>query len=154
MAEGINLSTGHNDMLAIQPVAVEHGYIAALNMCGIKTQHRGSLNMNVLDTLGLISSSFGTWEGVEGGETATLLDDAANRYVRLEFEDDRLIGAQCVGLTDHVGMLRGLIQTGLHLGPWKARLIESPARIPEAYVAVMQQTPAAGYTGPKVAIPA
>lgn len=154
VAEGINLSTGHNDMLAIQPVAVEHGYVAALNMCGIETAHRGSLNMNVLDTLGLISSSFGTWEGVEGGERATLVDKAAGRYIRLEFEGDKLIGAQCVGMTDHIGMLRGLIQTGLHLGPWKDKLVESPGRIAEAYVAVMQQKPKAGYTGPKVALPA
>lgn len=154
VAEGINLSTGHNDMLAIQPVAVEHGYIAALNMCGIETAHRGSLNMNVLDTLGLISSSFGTWEGVEGGESATLVDKEANRYIRLEFEGDRLIGAQCVGMTEHVGMLRGLIQSDLSLGPWKDRLIKSPTRVAEAYVAVMQKGPTAGYTGPKVALPA
>ena len=154
VAEGINLSTGHNDMLAIQPVAVEHGYIAALNMCGVETAHRGSLNMNVLDTLGLISSSFGTWEGVEGGDRAMLVDKDANRYIRLEFDGDLLIGAQCVGVTEHVGMLRGLIQTHLHLGPWKDKLMESPGRISEAYVAVMQQTPKTGYTGPRVAYPA
>ena len=154
VAEGINLSTGHNDMLAIQPVAVEHGYIAALNMCGIATKHRGSLNMNVLDTLGLISSSFGTWEGVEGGSRATMVDEAANRYIRLEFDGDRLIGAQCVGMTDHIGMLRGLIQTHLPLGSWKEKLIESPSRVPEAYVAVTQAPPNAGPTGPQVAFPA
>ena len=154
VAEGINLSTGHNDMLAIQPVAVEHGYITALNMCGIETKHRGSLNMNVLDTLGLISSSFGTWEGVEGGDRAVMLDEAANRYIRLEFEGDQLIGAQCVGMTEHIGMLRGLIQTHLSLGDWKDKLMESPARVPEAYVACMQATPKTGYTGPRVAIPA
>lgn len=154
VAEGINLSTGHNDMLAIQPVAVEHGYVAALNMCGVRTEHRGCLNMNVLDTLGLISSSFGIWEGVEGGERAVLFDKEANRYIRLEFEGDQLVGAQCVGMTEHIGMLRGLIQTHLHLGPWKDKLIESPGRVAEAYVAVMQQRPIAGYTGPAVALPA
>lgn len=154
VAEGINLSTGHNDMLAIQPVAVEHGYIAALNMAGIPTAHRGSLNMNVLDTLGLISSSFGTWEGVEGGESARMLDKEGNRYIRLEFKDDLLIGAQCVGMTDHIGMLRGLIQTHLPLGIWKSRLIESPARIPEAYVALMQNGPLHGPSGPRVSVPA
>lgn len=154
VAEGINLSTGHNDMLAIQPVAVEHGYIAALNMCGIPTKHRGSLNMNVLDTLGLISSSFGTWEGVEGGSRATMIDEDANRYIRLEFEGDRLVGAQCVGLTEHVGMLRGLIQTHLPLGRWKDRLMDAPTRIPEAYVAVVQSAPGVGPTGPRVAVPA
>ncbi|MGI9493261.1 MAG: NAD(P)/FAD-dependent oxidoreductase, partial [Geminicoccaceae bacterium] len=154
VAEGLDLSTGQIDMLAIQPVAVEHAYIAAMNMCGIPTRHRGSLNMNVLDTLGLISSSFGNWQGVEGGDQARMVDETGYRYIRLEFNGDRLIGAQCVGMTDHIGMLRGLIQTGLPLGSWKERLIASPMRIPEAYVAVGQGWPIAGPTAPKVALPA
>jgi NAD(P)H-nitrite reductase large subunit len=154
VAEGIDLSTGARDMLAIQPVAVEHGYLAAMNMTGRPTKHRGSLNMNVLDTLGLISSSFGQWQGVKGGDSVTQVDEAGHRYMRLEFDGDKLIGAQCVGVTDHIGMLRGLIQTGLSLGVWKARLIAAPERLPEAYVAVAQGGPGQGWTAPHVALPA
>ena len=51
-------------------------------------------------------------------------------------------------------MLRGLIQTGLPLGPWKDRLIEAPERLPEAYVATAQGTPGYGPSGPKIALPA
>lgn len=151
--EGVDISTGKPDMLAIQPVAVEHGRLAGLNMAGIKTPHRGSLNMNVLDTMGLISSSFGLWQGVEGGETAKLVDETNFKYLKLNFLEDRMIGAQCVGLTDHVGMLRGLIQTGFRLGPWKKRLIESPGRLREAYVAVAQGPVRSGPTGPHVNAP-
>jgi NAD(P)H-nitrite reductase large subunit len=136
--EAIDLSTGKPDMLAIQPVAVEHGRIAGLNMAGLKTPHRGSLNMNVLDTMGLISSSFGLWQGAPGGTTAKLIDNEGFKYLKLEFLDDRLVGAQCVGLTDHVGMLRGLIQTGVRLGEWKDRLMKSPDRLCEAYIATAQ----------------
>lgn len=153
VAEGMDLSTGTHDMLAIQPVAVEHGYLAAMNMTGSPTKHRGSLNMNVLDTLGLISSSFGQWQGVPGGQSVTKTEDDSYRYMRLEFDGDKLIGAQCVGVTEHIGMLRGLIQTGLPLGPWKDRLIESPERLPEAYVATAHGTPGHGPSGPKVALP-
>lgn len=153
VAEGRDLSTGAFDMLAIQPVAVEHGYIAAINMTGTPTKHRGSLNMNVLDTLGLISSSFGQWNGVEGGNSVSRVNEAAYRYMRLEFDGDKLIGAQCVGVTEHIGMLRGLIQTGLPLGVWKERLIEAPERLPEAYVATVQGTPGHGPSGPKIALP-
>lgn len=154
VAEGIDLSTGARDMLAIQPVAVEHGYIAAMNMTGSPTRHRGSLNMNVLDTLGLISSSFGRWQGVEGGQSVAKLEDDAYRYMRLEFDGDKLVGAQCVGVTENIGMLRGLIQTGLSLGIWKDRLLESPERLPEAYVATAQGTPCHGPSGPRIALPA
>ena len=138
VAQGIDLSTGKPDVLAIQPVAVEHGRIAALNMAGQPTPHRGSLNMNVLDTLGLISSSFGAWMGVEGGETAYHIDDKNYKYLRLQFKDDKLVGAQSVGMTDHIGIARGLIQTEIDLGKWKAELMKSPSRLPEAYIANAQ----------------
>ncbi len=138
VAEARDLSTGEWDMLAIQPVAVEHGYLAAQNMAGNPTPHRGSLNMNVLDTLGLVSSSFGSWMGVKGGESAKLVDEAGFRYLRLEFSDDRLVGGQAVGMTEHIGIMRGLIQTGLHLGEWKDTLLTSPQRLTEAYVATAQ----------------
>lgn len=138
VAQARDLSTAQYDVLAIQPVAVEHGMIAGLNMAGHATPHRGSLNMNVLDTIGLISSSFGSWMGVDGGERGELLDDADWRYLRLEFDGERLVGGQAVGLTEHVGMMRGLIQTGLPLGSWKARLLKSPERLTEAYVATAQ----------------
>ena len=154
VAEGIDLSTGHSDMLAVQPVAVEHGQIAALNMCGLSTPHRGSLNMNVLDTLGLISSSFGAWQGVAGGAQARMVDEEGCRYLRLEFDGDRLIGAQCVGMTDHIGVLRGLIQSELPLGGWKEKLIAAPERVAEAYVFVTQGRPTAGPTAQHVALPA
>lgn len=151
--EGIDVSTGKPDMLAIQPVAVEHGRLAGLNMAGIRAPHRGSLNMNVLDTMGLISSSFGLWQGAPGGETAKLIDEANFKYLKLEFLGDKLVGAQCVGMTDHVGMLRGLIQTGLPLGVWKSRLLQSPERVRDAYVAVAQSAPRTGPTGPNVKPP-
>lgn len=152
--EGIDYSTGKPDMLAIQPVAVEHGRLAALNMAGHTTPHKGSLNMNVLDTMGLISSSFGLWQGAPLGKTAKLIDEDKFKYLKLEFEGDRLVGAQCVGMTDHVGMLRGLIQTGLKLGIWRDRLLEAPERLREAYIAVAQGKPGFGPAGPHVNTPA
>ena len=152
--EAVDLSTGKPDMLAIQPTAVEHGRLAALNMAGVATAHRGSLNMNVLDTMGLISSSFGLWQGAKGGASAKQTDEGAYRYMRLEFDGERLVGAQCVGHTDGIGMLRGLIQTGIPLGGWKGRLMRSPERIAEAYVATAQGMPAFGPGAPRVKVPA
>jgi NAD(P)H-nitrite reductase large subunit len=151
--EGIDISTGKPDMLAIQPVAVEHGRLAGQNMAGKYTPHHGSLNMNVLDTLGLISSSFGLWQGAPGGNEAKMIDEDKFKYLKLEFLGDKMVGAQCVGLTDHVGMLRGLIQTGFKLGVWKERLMASPERLREAYVAVSQGAGGHGAIKPHVNLP-
>ena len=139
VAQGLDFSTGSYSVQAIQPTAVEHGRIAGINMAGGDAYHDGALNMNVLDTLGLISTSFGLWEGVEDGETAMLVDQAGYRYVKLCFREDRLVGAQTVGLNQYAGVLRGLIQSKLRLGVWKDKLIVDPTRVMEAYLA--QQLP-------------
>jgi len=80
----------------------------------------------VLDTFKLVSASFGQWQGVDGGDRAELIDDDNFRYLRLEFEGDVLVGATCLGWTEHVGVLRGLIQSRPRLGPWKQRLMDDP----------------------------
>jgi len=138
VCQGKDFSTGEYSVQAIQPTAADHGRIAAMNMAGRDTVHQGCINMNVLDTMGLISSSYGLWMGVDGGESAQLCDESHFRYLKLEFEDDVLVGAQALGLTQHVGVLRGLIQTKLKLGKWKNHLLKDPTRIMEAYLANTQ----------------
>jgi NAD(P)H-nitrite reductase large subunit len=127
---------------AIQPTAVEHGRLAATNMVnGMEMVHQGSLNMNVLDTMGLVSASFGDWEGVEGGDSAELFDADRFKYIDLQFQDDVLVGANTLGLTQHVGVLRGLIQTRLRLGAkGKRALMENPLNLTEAYLKASQGT--------------
>ena len=139
VAQGRNFSTGEYSVQAIQPTAVEHARIAATNMSdGHEFKHQGSLNLNVLSTMGLISASFGAWEGVDGGDSAELSDSGRYRYLNLQFKEDVLIGAHSLGLTAQVGILRGMIQTGLHLGVWKDRLMRNPLNLTEAYVAATQ----------------
>jgi NAD(P)H-nitrite reductase large subunit len=139
VAQGRDFSTGADTVQAIQPTSVEHGRIAAANMVREGSiAHQGSLNMNVLDTLGLISSSFGQWMGIEGGEQATLLDESEYRYMQLQFNGDYLIGASTLGHTQHIGVLRGLIRSRVPLGEWKARLIKDPTRLMEAYLGSVQ----------------
>jgi len=138
VCQGKDFSTGEYSVQAIQPTAADHGRIAAMNMMGKDTIHQGSINLNVLDTLGLISSSYGLWMGVDGGDSAVLYDPERYRYISLQFEDDVLVGAQSLGLTQHVGVLRGLIQSRLRLGKWKDHLIKDPTRIMEAYLGCTQ----------------
>lgn len=142
-AQGRDFSTGENSVHAIQPTAVEHGRVAAQNMTGSTIAYQGSVNMNVLDTLGLISTSFGLWMGVKGGDSVELHNPERSRYLNLQFQDDVMVGATCVGLTDHVGVLRGLIQTRVPLGGWKEKLSKDPTRIMEAYLACRGNAPEA-----------
>lgn len=138
VAQGPDFSTGERMVHAIQPTASEHGRIAAANMAGADTPYRGSLIMNVLNTVGLITASYGLWQGVNGGDQVVVQDEGAYKYLRLEFNGDVLVGSLSLGLTQHVGVLRGLIQTKAPLGPWKARLMQNPHLIMEAYLECAQ----------------
>lgn len=139
VAQGKDFSTGDYYVQAIQPTAVEHGKIAAQSMVlGHVTANPGNVNMNVLDTVGLISTSFGMWMGVDGGDESELVDKENYQYINLQFKDDVLVGASSLGMTQHVGVMRGLIQTAAPLGDWKDKLMENPTRLSEAYLAGAQ----------------
>ena len=142
VTEAIGFHSGQPELNAIQPNAADQARIAAHNMAGDTAASQGSLAINVLDTLGLISTSFGQWQGVakdEGGEGVELVDEVNFRYLSLQFKDDVLIGATSIGWTDHVGALRGLIQTRARLGDWKDRLLADPTSFMAAYLATAQK---------------
>lgn len=136
VAQGRDFSTDTYHVQAIQPTAVEHGRIAAINMVtGNTVVHHGSLNMNVLDTLGLISTSFGQWMGVEGGEEVVRVDKSRFKYLNLQFKGECLVGVSSLGHTENMGVVRGLIRGKVKLGKWKSRLQVDPTRLMEAYLA-------------------
>ena len=137
-AEAFDKVSGKTIVSAIQPNAAEQARVAALNMVGQKAVLKGVTQINVLDTLGLISTSFGNWEGVPGGEHAVLTDQAAGRHLSLQFKDDVLIGCNSVGWTEHVGVMRGLVEGQIRLGEWKDRLLHDPTRLVDAYLACAQ----------------
>ena len=137
--EAADFSTGAHFVNAIQPDAADQSLVAALNMAGQCTSWQGAFRMNVLATFGLVSSSFGQWWGSEPGDHVEVIDEAGFRYLRLEFNEAHLIGATSVGLTEHVGVLRGLIQTKTKLTPeWKVKLLRDPHKFVDAYLACAQ----------------
>ena len=139
-AQGLDFSTGETAVHAVQPTATEHGRVAATNMAtGNSLSYKGSLNMNILDTLGLVTSSFGVWEGVDGGDSAEIYNPDNYQYINLQFKDDVLVGANTVGYHEHLGVLRGLIESSVPLGEWKERLKENPVGLMEAYIGVTQK---------------
>jgi NAD(P)H-nitrite reductase large subunit len=143
-AEALDLASGKHIVSAIQPNAADEAYCAGMNMAGGEVALRGVTQINVIDTLGLVSTSFGAWQGMPGGEHAELSDEANYRFLRLEFGGDVVVGANSVGLTEHAGVLRGLIQSRVKLGPWKDRLMRNPLALMEAYLATAQAQAAWG----------
>ncbi len=139
VTEAVGFHSHRPQLNAIQPNAADQARIAAANMSGVQVAMQGSLAINVLDTIGLISTSFGQWQGAEGGEGVELVDEANFRYLSLQFKDDVLVGATSIGWTDHVGALRGLIQGRVRLGEWKAKLLQDPTQFMTAYLGAAQK---------------
>ena len=143
VTEAIGFHSNTPELNAVQPNAADQARVAATNMAGKPMHFQGSLAINVLDTLGLISTSFGQWWGeskADGGESVELVDAEKFRYLSLQFSEDVLIGATSIGWSDHVGALRGLIQGRLRLGPWRARLQADPTQFMAAYLGAAQGT--------------
>ena len=138
VTESIDFSTGQRIVNAIQPNAAEQARVAGISMAGGNGQSIGAIQINVLDTLGLISSSFGLWSGAKGGDHVEIIDSERYKYFRLEFLGDVLVGATTIGSTEHIGVLRGLIQSKTALGEWKVHLLKEPAKAMEAYLAKAQ----------------
>ncbi|MGA8008305.1 MAG: FAD-dependent oxidoreductase [Thiomonas sp.] len=137
-AEAFDALYGKPIVSAIQPNAVDQAYVAAMNMAGRHTKLRGVTQINVLDTLGLISTSFGQWQGAPGGQGVELTDRAAYKHLSLQFQGDVMVGSNSIGTTDHIGVLRGLVEGRVKLGAWKDKLLEDPTRLMEAYLASAQ----------------
>jgi NADPH-dependent 2,4-dienoyl-CoA reductase/sulfur reductase-like enzyme len=148
-AEAFDIVSGKTIVSAIQPNAADQAYVAAMNMVGRKAVLKGVTQINVLDTLGLISTSFGNWQGVDGGEHVELTDRPAGKHLSLQFKDDVMVGCNSIGWTQHVGVMRGLVEGQVKLGEWKERLKHDPTLLMEAYLASAQGQAARALVPPK-----
>jgi NADPH-dependent 2,4-dienoyl-CoA reductase/sulfur reductase-like enzyme len=148
-AEAFDVSSGKTIVSAIQPNAADQAYIAAMNMVGRGATLKGVTQINVLDTLGLISTSFGDWHGVPGGEHVELTDRSAGKHLSLQFKGDVMVGCNSIGWTDHVGVMRGLVEGQVKLGEWKGRLMADPTLLMEAYLASAQGQSQRALVAPK-----
>ena len=140
-AEAFDKVSGKTIVSAIQPNAADQAYVAAMNMAGKAASLKGVTQINVLDTLGLVSTSFGEWQGVPGGEHAELTDrsgQGGGRHLSLQFKGDVLVGCNSIGWNDHVGVMRGLVEGQIHLGAWKGALLKDPTQLMAAYLACAQ----------------
>jgi NAD(P)H-nitrite reductase large subunit len=143
-AEAFDKVSGKMIVSAIQPNAAEQARIAAANMVShargraLSAELNGVTQINVLDTLGLISTSFGDWQGRPGGEHVELTDLASGRHLSLQFQGDVMVGCNSVGWTSHVGAMRGLVEGQIRLGAWKAVLMKDPTKVMDAYLGAAQ----------------
>ncbi len=135
VAEITDSVTGRRTVMAIETAAMEQGRIVGAALAGRPRPYRTGMLMNVIEAAGLQAASFGDWAGSDATEGRT----AGGHYRRYVWAGDRLAGAVIVGPASQVagendmGMLKGLVQSGLRLGPWKRLLVERPFEVRKAF---------------------
>ena len=76
-----------------------------------------------------------------GGEHVELTDRTAQgggKHLSLQFKEDVLVGCNSVGWTQHVGVMRGLVEGQVRLGQWKDKLMQDPTKLMDAYLDAVQ----------------
>lgn len=140
VAQGHELITRRKEVHAIEPTAMQHGRVVGANMTGRDISYEGSLLMNILDVQDLDVASFGSWN-VPGAETSIMSNPKNNTYRKLVWDEDKIIGGIILGpargiwTTNDIGMLKGLVQSQVRLGPWKKYLQENMWDIKRPFVA-------------------
>ncbi len=140
VAEGRDLISGGAAVHAIEPTAQEHGRVVGANMAGKDVAYKGSLIINIVEVCHLDAASFGAWDNPKA-ETIVGHKRDRSAYRKYLFTGDRLTGAIIIGrsgdvwTTNDVGMLKGLVQTGVPLGRFKEYLKTHPFDVKTAYIA-------------------
>ena len=140
IAEGPDAVTGKKVVHAIEPTAMQHGRVAAANMSGQAVAYQGSLLMNIVDVLDLEVASFGAWDDADA-EVFESVQAERPAYRKLLFCEGRLTGAIVLGktreiwTTNDVGMLKGLVYTGVNISQWKGHLRSNPFDVKRAFLA-------------------
>jgi NAD(P)H-nitrite reductase large subunit len=140
VAEGKDLVSGQPAVHAIEPTAQEHGRVIGANMAGKDVAYRGSLIINIVEVCDMDAASFGAWDDAKA-EAVSSLKKERWAYRKLLFTGDRLTGAIIIGpskdiwSSNDVGMLKGLVQTGVSLARFKDHLRRYPFDIKPAFIA-------------------
>jgi len=114
-------------------------------MAGRDLAYRGSLVMNIVEVCDLDIASFGQWEDAST-EVYTAVRTDRSQYRKLLFRDGRLTGAVICGpasdiwTTNDVGMLKGLVYSGVDLSAFKAHLRTNPFDVKPAFLATRTVT--------------
>ena len=140
IAEGLDRISGHSDVHAIEPTAQEHGRVAGSNMAGRDVSYHGSVLMNIVEVCHLDIASFGAWDDTKAEAVSGLKPDRP-AYRKLLFTGNRLTGAIILGpskdiwTTNDVGMLKGLVQSGVSLARFKDHLRRNPFDVKPVFIA-------------------
>lgn len=103
-AEGMDISSGEEKVLAILPNAVQQGYTAGQNMAGKNVTFEKGIPMNSIGFFGLHIMTAGTYEG------DVYEEKTEDSLKRIYTKDDLLKGFMLIGRQERAGILTSMIR--------------------------------------------
>jgi NAD(P)H-nitrite reductase large subunit len=124
-AQGIDLLSKTNAVIAIWPVAARQGRVAGLNMCGTRTEYHGLFAMNSVQIFDIPSISFGVTNPPEqeGYEVLKILDKGKGVYKKIVLKDSRVVGVILLNSIERAGVYGLLIREGIDVQGFKDQLL-------------------------------
>ena len=124
-AQGIDLLSKTNAVIAIWPVAARQGRIAGLNMCGMRTEYPGLFAMNSVQIFDIPTISFGMTipPEEEGYEVLKILDKGKGVYKKIVLKDNRVVGIILLNSIERAGVYGMLIREGIDVKDFKDQLL-------------------------------
>ncbi|UNC91892.1 NAD(P)/FAD-dependent oxidoreductase [Candidatus Contubernalis alkaliaceticus] len=123
VAEGWDTLQEENRVIPIWPGAYRQGFLAGLNMAGLKTEDVGGFALNSIGFFGFPIITAGVFEAKEGNEEV-LCREKPNSFLQLVFRNNRLLGFIKVGEVDRAGILTWLIKDRIDCSTFKENLLK------------------------------
>jgi NAD(P)H-nitrite reductase large subunit len=109
---------------AVWPSAYEQGRVAGFNMAGVPRRYDGSMRLNAAEFFGVPFISMGIVKPKgEGFEIHSRMLKDKNRYWKLVFQGNLLVGAVLMGRVDGAGVLSNLMRKRVDVSAIKDDLI-------------------------------
>ena len=113
VVESKNVLSGENQVIAILPIAYEHGRVAGWNIAGQDRVYPGGIPLNSLPIFELSLMTMGITLTDDRPGLDVLVHTGERVYRKLVFDGGRLVGAILVGDVAHGGVLTWLIRSQL-----------------------------------------
>lgn len=136
VAEGKDLLSDKNFLLAIWPAAAKQGKIAGINMAGGHAVYEGLFSMNSVEILEYPVISFGITNPEESDSFEILTRKEKNFYKKIVLQDNRIVGCIFAGKIERSGIYSGLIKSKIDVSGFKQYLLDDDfglLMLPEQY---------------------
>jgi NAD(P)H-nitrite reductase large subunit len=126
VAECVDIARKRRWVNAIWPEAAMQGRTAGMNMAGRNISYTGSVSRNVMRIFGLDLMTLGLANPEPDSDCRMLSthDLRNNRYRKLVFRENVLVGAVLLGRIEQGGLLLALIRNETPIGISKKKLLE------------------------------